>query len=307
MVDIRAASIRQLRALAVVARSRNVTEAAQKLGVTQPAVTLQLRTLEDLAGLPLMHRTPQGMHLTEAGQAVLHLHDRVEAALEDCGHALDLLKGLGGGRVSIGVVSTAKYFAPFVIGAFARLHPAIELILTIGNREQIMDGLRQFRLDIAITGRPPADLDLERRLLGDHPHVIIAPTDHPLAGRARCAVHDLAQETFIIRERGSGTRALMEAVLQGAGVVPHVGMEIDSNETIKQAVMAGLGIAFISGHTVAREIADGRLAVLRVEGLPVVRQWFAVRRADKILLPPAAALLDYIGREAGHFLPAVPA
>ncbi|MFO1147976.1 MAG: LysR family transcriptional regulator [Alsobacter sp.] len=304
---IRQISMRQLRALAAVARSRSVTDAAKKLNLTQPAVTLQLNNLEDLAGLPILQRTPEGMVLTEAGEAILQLHDRVDAAVDECSTALDMLKGLTGGRVAIGAVSTAKYFAPFVIAAFSRRHPAIDLKLTIGNREDVLQGLRDYALDLAITGRPPEDIALERRLIGPHPHVIIGPADHPLLTREGLTVKDLAGETFIIREPGSGTRALMESLFADAGFTPNIGMEISSNETIKQAVMAGLGVAFISGHTVASELQDGRLAVLPVKGLPLMRQWFVVRRLDKAMLPPHGVLMDFIGAEASHFLPVLAA
>ncbi|HMA50940.1 MAG TPA: LysR family transcriptional regulator [Magnetospirillaceae bacterium] len=302
---IRQITLRQMRALSAVAHSRNVTEAAGRLGLTQPAVTLQLKNLEDLAGLPILQRTPEGMVPTQAGAALLRLHDRMEAALGDCANALDMMKGLTGGRVSIGAVSTAKYFAPFVIAEFARQHPAIELKLTIGNREDVLQGLRDYSLDLAISGRPPADLDLDKRLIGDHPHVVIGPAHHPLAKLDHVDLRALADETFIIREQGSGTRMLMEHMMRETGLTPRIGMEISSNETIKQAVMAGLGISFISAHTVAGEIGDGRLAVLHVEGLPLVRQWYVVRRADKALLPPAEALMDFLGAEAARFLPAV--
>lgn len=300
---IRQISMRQLRALATVARSRSVTEAARKLNLTQPAVTLQLNNLADLAGLPILQRTPEGMVPTEAGLAILQLHDRMDAAIDDCQTALDMLKGVTGGRVAIGAVSTAKYFAPFVIAAFSKLHPAIDLRLVIGNREEVLKGLQDYALDLAITGRPPEDVNLDRRVIGDHPHVIVAPPGHPLTVRKDLAVPDLMQETFIIRESGSGTRILMESLFRGAGVTPRIGMEIGSNETIKQAVMAGLGIAFISGHTVASELADGRLVVLKVKGLPLVRQWHVVRRHDKALLPPHQVLMEFIAAEAQRFLP----
>jgi LysR family transcriptional regulator for metE and metH len=296
-------SLRQLRALAAVAGCRSVTEAADRLNLTQPAVTLQLKNLQEIVGLPLLQRTSDGMVPTDAGRALLALSERVEAAIGDCGETIDRIAGLTGGRVSIGAVSTAKYFAPFAIAAFAERHPDIELKLTIGNRGEIIQGLRDYSLDVAITGRPPPDLDLEKRLIGDHPHVIIAPPGHRLAGARQVTVRDLAGETFLIRELGSGTRILMESIFEAAGVAPTIGMEIGSNETIKQAVMAGLGIAFISGHTVARELADGRLATLAVEGLPVIRQWYVVRRSDKVLLPPGQALMDFLGAEARHYLP----
>jgi LysR family transcriptional regulator for metE and metH len=299
-------SLRQLRALAAVAERGSVTGAADRLNLTQPAISLQLRNLQDSAGLPLLERTAGGMAANEAGAALLLLHDRVAAAIADCAQTLDMIAGVAGGRVAIGVVSTAKYFAPFAIAAFARAHPGVEVRLTVGNRDEIVRGLADFSLDVAIIGRTPPELDVTQTLIGDHPHVVIAPPRHPLARRRQLAVADLAAETFLIREPGSGTRALMERVFAEAGLAPRIGMEITSNETIKQAVMAGLGLAFISAHTISAELTARRLATLPVEGLPVVRQWFVVSRRDRVLLPPAMALVAFMGREAATFLPPLP-
>jgi LysR family transcriptional regulator, low CO2-responsive transcriptional regulator len=154
-----------------------------------------------------------------------------------------------------------------------------------------------------VMGRPPPEVDVEMRPLGRHPHIIVASHDHHLARRKSVAVPDLAGETFITRERGSGTRMLMEEFLQKNGLAPKIGMEMDSNETIKQAVMAGLGIAFISQHTVFHELDEKRLVALKVKGLPIIRQWHAIRRADKVLLPPAQAMLDFLGKEGSRYLP----
>jgi DNA-binding transcriptional LysR family regulator len=266
-------------------------------------VTLQLRNLQALAGLPLIQRTGDGMALTDAGHDVLALAERVEAALLDCERSLDMIAGRNGGRVSIAAVSTAKYFVPFAIAAFSRRFPKIDVTLRIGNREDIRAALRGYDLDIAIMGRPPVDVQVEIRPLGKHPHVIIAAADHRLSTKKRIAVADLASENFITREIGSGTRMLMEQFFQKSGLKPKIGMEMDSNETIKQAVIAGLGIAFISQHTVSHELDEGRLVALKVAGLPVMRQWQAIRRTDKILLPPAQAMLDFLGKEGSHYLP----
>lgn len=152
-------------------------------------------------------------------------------------------------------------------------------------------------------GRPPADIDMDVRLIGDHPHVIIAPTSHRLARKSRLALSDLADETFLMREPGSGTRGLMEQLFETARVRPNIGMAMSSNETIKQAVIAGLGIAFISAHTVATELDERRLVTLDVAGLPVVRQWFVLSRKDKVLLPPARAMLEFLAARGAQFLP----
>ena len=297
---LRELTIRQLRALAAVQKNRSVTSAARQLHLTQPAVTLQLRNLQALAGLPLIQRTGDGMLLTDAGREVLALADRIEAAITDCETTLEMMAGKTAGRISIGAVSTAKYF---VISGFSKLHPNIDVTLWIGNRQEIGTALRGYDLDFAIMGRPPADIDMNVHLIGDHPHVIIAPTAHRLARKSRIAPSELAGETFLTREPGSGTRGLMEQLFEGAGIRPKIGLAMSSNETIKQAVIAGLGIAFISAHTVATELDERRLTTLDVVGLPVVRQWFALSRKDKVLLPPAQAMLDFLSTRGKQFLP----
>jgi len=296
-------TIRQLRALAAVEAAGSITAAASVLHLTQPAVTLQLRNLQALAGLPLIQRTGEGMLLTDAGREVQRLTARIEAALLDCEQSLDMIAGRNSGRVSIGAVSTAKYFVPFAIAAFSRKFPKIDVQLKIGNREEIREALRGYDLDIAVMGQPPADVEVEMRLLGKHPHIIVAAAGHALAPKRRLAATDLVDETFITREPGSGTRMLMEDFFRKTRLKAKIGMEMDSNETIKQAVIAGLGIAFISQHTVSHELQQRRLVALKVTGLPVMRQWHAIRRADKILLPPALAMMDFLGQEGWRHLP----
>jgi DNA-binding transcriptional LysR family regulator len=180
-------TIRQLRALAAVHRDRSVTAAAKHLHLTQPAVTLQIRNLQALAGLPLIQRTSDGMLLTDAGREVLALSERIEAAIADCETSLEMMAGKTAGRISIGAVSTAKYFVPFMISGFSKRHPNIDVTLSIGNRQEIGTALRGYDLDFAIMGRPPADIDMDVHLIGDHPHVIIAPTSHRLVRKSRIA------------------------------------------------------------------------------------------------------------------------
>ena len=301
---LRRVTLKQLRVLAAVTRSGTMSAAADALAVTPPAVTLQLRLLEETFGLAAgrAHRrracgppTPAGRCWPRPSGSTL--------ALVECAEAIQALRGMEGGRVAVGVISTAKYFAPFALAAFKRQHPRIDLRVMVGNRQEMLAALEGFDLDLAITGRPPEHFEVERAVIGDHPHVIIAPPDHPLAGKGRVALADLAGEPFLLREAGSGTRTLVQTLMVAAGLDPTVGMEIGSNETIKQAVMAGMGIAFLSAHTVAAEVTDRRLAVLEVEGLPVVRQWFVVKRREKRLLPAAKALWDHLAAEGGRFLP----
>ena len=231
----------------------------------------------------------------------------ISVAIEACLDRLDALKGIAGGRVAIGVVSTAKYFAPQAIAGFSRVHPAVEISLFVGNRAETIASVRSYDLDLAIMGRPPHDFAVQAEPIGDHPLVIIAHSGHALAGRQGLQRTDLVEEAFLVREDGSGTRTVFEEFMAGLVVRrPRFGIDAGSNETIKQAVMAGLGIALISGHTVAAEVADGRLAMLDVEGLPVRRRWFAVRRSDKVLGPAAHALWQFIVERGSTFLPDLP-
>jgi len=303
---MRNVTLKQLKTFATVARSTTMVAAAQELHVTPPAVTIQMQLLEESVGLPLLERTQRGHKVTAAGREVLTAAARIEQILAECANGLEALRGLATGTATVGVVSTAKYFAPMALAAFARAHPALEVRLVIGNREEIIEALEQYRVDIAIMGRPPEDLELDRDLLGANPHIVVAAPDHPLADQRNIPITALATENFLVRERGSGTRTLMERLLAEANITPKIGMEIASNETIKQAVMAGLGIAFISAHTVAVEIGDRRLISLDVAGLPVMRQWFLVKRTDRRLLPAAAALHSFLATDGVRFLPQMP-
>lgn len=298
---LRDVSIRQLRVLAAIEQSGSVRAASTALRVTPPAISQQLKLLEDAAGLPLVERSTRGLTLTQAGHYLLATHTRIETALRDGSAACQELKGLSRGHVTIGATSTAKYIAPRVIASFAKSHPQIETELKIGNREEIVSSLET--LDIAIMGSPPATVDVERRLIGPHPHLIIAAPDHRLARLKRVPVSEIAEENFLLREPGSGTRMLMERTFAKLDIIPRKVTEFGSNETIKQAVMAGLGIAFLSAHTAASEISAGWLKVLPVAGLPVMREWFAVRVKQRRLLPASEAMWEFVGEKGANFLP----
>jgi LysR family transcriptional regulator, low CO2-responsive transcriptional regulator len=302
-MSLNRATLRQLRALAATIRSGSVTAAAQELNVTPPAISLQLKLLEELAGIALLERAETGMRATGAGRELADTVLRIEALLSEAEDAIEALKGARAGHVRVGVVSTAKYFAPRVLAAFKRAHPGVEIQLSVGNREQTIAALETFAIDFAVMGRPPNRFDVERSIIGPHPHIIVAPPDHPLARRRYIPARDLSNETFLLREPGSGTRGLTERLLADTGATPAIGMEIESNETIKQAVMAGLGIALLSAHTVSVELEDGRLVMLDVVGLPIMRQWFVVRRSERRMMPAAAMLWDFFAAAGGSFLP----
>jgi LysR family transcriptional regulator for metE and metH len=303
----RAISLKQLRALRAATEAGTIAGAAQALNVTAPAVGLHLRQLEALCGLPLTERRADGLGPTPAGHELLRAQSLIDATLAECAEALAALGSVERGKVAVGVVSTAKYFAPFALAAFRRDRPGIDLRLSVGNRAVTIAALEDFALDFAIMGRPPDHLPVEAEKIGDHPHVIIAPPGHPLgtarSRRRRLPLAALSEQVFLMREAGSGTRALAEKLFAEAGLEPRIGMEIHSNETIKQAVMAGLGIAFLSAHTVAAELADRRVITLDIAGLPAMRQWFVVKHAEKRLLPAGRALWRFLAEQGAAYLP----
>jgi DNA-binding transcriptional LysR family regulator len=301
--DFRNVSLRQLRVLAAVVRTGSVTAAAQRLNVSPPAVTLQMQLLQDQVGLPLVIRGATGTAATDAGAEILRTIDQIETILEDCNAALASIAGSRRGTVSVGVISTAKYFAPRVLGDFVRAHPGLELRLVIGNRAEMISGLQRCEIDLAVMGRPPEALDVVFSVIGDHPHVIIAAPDHPLAALRQIPASRLADEVFLVREPGSGTRDQMEKFFTLSGIAPRIGMEISSNETIKQAVIAGLGIAFVSGHTIDSGLVTHSLTILPVEGLPIIRQWHVVHLRQRRLMPAVKAIRDFFIAEAARYLP----
>lgn len=298
-------TLKQLRTFATVARSRTLAAAAEALGITPPAVTIQLKLLEDGIGLPLIERGVGGHKLTAAGEEVLAAAQHVDHALGQCEAALQQMQGLERGSVTLGVVGPAQYFAPAAIAAFAVVHPKIDVRLAIGNKAWMVAALERLAVDVAIMGRPPDTLEAESHLVGDNPHVIVAPPGHPLSQR-RVQLVTAAKEPYLVREQGSGTRALMEHRWAEAGLKIRIAMEIASTETIKQAVIAGLGLAFLSAHTVASEVESGRLVILDVAGLPVMRQWFLVRNAERRLLPAAETFRAFLEVQLPRLLPAAP-
>jgi LysR family transcriptional regulator, low CO2-responsive transcriptional regulator len=299
-------TLKQLRAVRAVMRHRKIAAAASQLGLTASAVTLQIKEVEKELGVSLFDRTGDGVHPTHAGLAVVDAARAIESRLEELGEDIDAVKGLRKGALSLGVVSTAKYFAPRMMAAFMKMYPGIAMKLTVGNRAEIIAALESRTIDIAVMGRPPRGIAVRAALIGDHPLVIIAPPDHPLVGETAISKNDIAREQFLVREPGSGTRTSLEIYFGDIpGRLDNLGTDMGSNETIKQAVMAGLGIAFISAHTIEMEIELGRLVILDVIGLPVHRQWFAVSRSDRNLSHALAAFQDFLTTQGLKHLPQI--
>lgn len=291
---VRRISLRQLRVLSAVHRAGTLAGAAEALSVSAPAVALQLRELEATIGSTLLERGPSGFRATLAGEAVLASASRIEQELVHCLETVAAISDPEAGRVSLGIISTAKYFAPRILAAYKRKHPRASVRLLVGNRAEMIRALENGEADFAITGRPPEHLPVVSQVIGEHPHVVIAHPEHRLARRLRITLAELKEEDILLREPGSGTRLLAEQVLAQAEVAIQPGTVIGSNETIKQAVMSALGIAIISRHAVMSELAHHELVELDVEGFPIMRNWFLVRRKDKRLMPSQIALWDHI-------------
>ncbi len=299
-------TIRQLHAILVVDRLGQINLAAREIGLTPPAVTLQIQHAEAMVGTALFERNSEGFRATDAGRAVIDAARDVELRLATLKDDIVSIRGAGLGRLRLGAVSTAKYFVPRLMAGFAEERPGIEISLTIGNRAAIIEALSEQQIDIALMGRPSRKTPVETTLLGDHPLVIIAAPDHPLAGKRQISKQRIAEEAFLVREPGSGTRTSLELFLSDIpGRLDNLSTEFSSNETIKQAVMAGMGIAFISAHTIAMEVEIGRLAVLDVADTPVLRQWFVVRRADRARSPAMDAFESFVSNYGRDFLPAI--
>lgn len=308
MVHEKAVTLKQLRALAAVVRTGSLTAAAEALSVTPPAISTQLRTLEQNVGAALMRRGGDGRNApTAQGLELLAATQRVETALALCFRRIEALNAGHAGFVALGVVSTGKYFAPGLVAQARAALPGVEIGLTVGNRAEIIEALTGGSVDLAVMGRPPRAPAVRDDVLGEHPYVLIAPPGHPLTGRCDITPEELLEETFLLREPGSGTRILTERFLDRIGDGrPWKSIELGTNETIKQAVIAGLGVAVISAHTVAPELESGRLEAVRAPGLPIMRRWFLIHRADAELTPAGETLRRFIHGLGGAFLPAIP-
>ena len=295
------ATFRQLRLFLALAECGSITGAAKACHVTQPTVSMQLRELADAVGLPLYEQIGKRLHLTAAGEALAETARTMLDEWISFEQAINAMKGLEQGRLRVALVSTAKYFVPRLLGKFCTEHPNIEITLEILNRDGVVARLRENRDDLYIMSQPPENLDLEQHAFLDNPLVLIAPEGHRLKG-SHLELKDLQEERFILRERGSGTRLACDAYFARSTFVPAVRLELGSNEAIKQAVVAGLGISFISQHTLGLELSAGRLVVLPVEGMPVMRRWFLVRHKSKRLTPALGAFWDFVLEFAPDYL-----
>ncbi len=288
-------TFRQLRVFLEVAQQGSVTRAAEALHLTPPAVSMQIKEVESQVGLQLFDRAGRTLSLSTAGEYFVVHAKRLLAALRDAENAMGRFKRLEHGLLTVGMVSTAKYFVPRLLAQFRDDHPGIDVRLVVtANREALLARMESGDVDLSVMGRPPRELAARSEAFAAHPLVFVCPPQHELLRVGHPPVEALAPFPFIVREQGSGTRNAMEHFFAEHRFEPRITMEMGSNETIKQAVMAGMGVSFLSLHTVGLELKTGLLKLLDVEGTPVMRTWHVVHLQSKVLSPAAEAFRYFL-------------
>jgi len=295
-------TLRQLRVFAAAARHMNFSRAADELHLSQPAVSTQLKEFASFIGLPLFERIGRKTYLTPAGEEMLQCAKAITQRMKEAEDALARLKGVTGGRLNVAVISAGDYFFPRVLAAFGASHPGVAFNLTVHNRESLLRQLAENLTDLAVMVRPPTDMDTVAVAFAPHPYVIVAAPSHPLAGKRQIPRSALNRERFVQREQGSDTWNSMCEVFGRQIHRLNIAMEISSTETIKQAVVAGMGIAFLSAHTISLDLLAGNLVVLDVQDFPAMLNWYLVHNRTKRLPPVAAAFKEFLLREGASLI-----
>ncbi len=291
-------TLHQLRVFSAAAELLNYTKAAEKLHLTQPAVSMQIRQLENNVDLPLFEQTGRQLYLTDAGRELYGYAQRILEVIAEADEVLQGMKGVHRGHLRVSVASTANYFVARLLADFSKRYPGVSISLDVTNRQSLLRQLAHNETDIVIMGEPPTDADLHSEAFLENPLVAIAAADHPLAGRKAITLEELAQHRFAQRESASGTRAAIERFFEEHGLAVKPGLEMRSNEAIKQAIEAGLGVGIVSQHTLELELETGRLAILDVEGLPIIRHWYMVQRQGKRDTPVMRSFHDHVLEQA---------
>ena len=288
------ATLRQLKVFEAVARLLSFSRAAEELHLTQPAVSTQVRKLEEHADNALFEQFGKKIYLTPAGAELLQISRDIIQQFEAAEQAMAQFKGISGGKLKVGAIRAGDYFFPHLLVEFANRHPNVTLNFTVHNRAGLLTHIADNLTDLAIMVRPPTDLETVNQPFAPHPYVIVAAPSHPLVGQRGIALARLMREPFVVRERGSDTWNSMEEGFGGDLGAINIAMEIRSTETIKQAVIAGMGVSFLSAHTVGQELKAGSLRVLDVQGFPLMLHWYVVHRRSKRLPPVAQAFKDFL-------------
>jgi DNA-binding transcriptional LysR family regulator len=295
-------TLRQIQVFERVARRASFTRAAEELFLTQPAVSMQIKQLEETIGLPLFERLGKKIYLTTAGEEMYRVCRTIIEHLEEAQQLVQELKGTEGGTLRVSVASTVHYFAIRLLAEFRRRYPKVHIHLHVTNRESLLRQLELNDADIVLMGLPPDDHDLIAEPFMENPLVVIAPPNHPLRDKRPVRLPQLKNEIFLMREPGSGTRGSVERFFADKGVPIRSSMEMNTNEAIKQGVEEGLGLGIVSLHTVEQELESGRLTMLDVESFPLMRQWYMVHRSGKRLSVVGQAFKEFVRTEAGRFV-----
>lgn len=294
-------TFRQLRLFLALAESGSVSAAARRMHVTQPTASMQLREISESVGLPLYEVLARKVYLTDAGRQLAKTAQAIVDEWERFGQTVNAMQGLTRGRLCVAVVSTAKYFVPRLLGGFCERHPGIDISLEVLNRDGVVQRLRDNRDDLYVMSMPPQDMDLEDQTFMDNPLVLIAPAGHALASGRDVSLGALQGERFILRERGSGTRQATERFFAAQGFAPKTGLELGSNEAIKEAVAGHLGVAVISRHALKTEDLARDLCLLPVAGMPIRSQWHVVYPRAKQLSPIARVFHEHLLAHAARW------
>lgn len=286
-------TFRQLEIFESIARLGSFTRASEELFLTQPTVSMQMKKLTDMVGVPLIEQDGKKIRLTADGQELAQAAREIFSILDHFTMSVAERQGLKQGRLSLVAITTASYFAPRLLGEFAKLYPGIDVSLRVTNKEQVLASIADGFDDLYFLGQPPEEIDVVATPIMDNPIVVLAAPDHPLAGKKRITLERLAQEPWLMREKGSGTRIAIERRFAESGITLHPRLELGSSEAIKQAILAGLGISAMSRQALALN-APGQFAVLDVEGFPILRHWYALYPAGRQLSVVARAFLDYL-------------
>src|SRR6476661_2506710 len=291
---MRNATLRQLKVFEAVARHLSFSRAAEELHLTQPAVSAQVRALQGHAGVPLFEQLGKKVYLTAAGEQLVASSRAILERVQEAEEAMAQYKGVSGGQLNVSVISAGDYFFPRLLVDFAQRHAGVTLNFGVCNREELLAQLEANRTDLAVMVRPPENADTVAEPFAPHPYVIVAAPSHPLAGRKRIPFSRIAREPFIVREKGSDTWNSMKEGFGERIADLNIAMEIKSTETIKQAVIAGMGVSFLSAHTISREVRTHAVTVLDVQGFPLMLNWYVVHRRTKRLPPVAQAFKNFL-------------
>jgi len=287
-------TLRQIHIFAAAARCRSFTRASEVLHLSQPAVSMQIKELEGAAGIPLFERSRNSVRLTVAGRELHHYAQRIEQLVTEASQAMDELQGLKRGSIQISAASTVSQYGALAVAKFHRRYPGIDITLDVTNRQSLLRRLENNEVDIVLMGFPPVGKDLAAKPFMENPLVVIGAYNHHFSQRKELRLHEVCKELWILREEESGTRQAVDKFLCGKRMILDRTLHMNNNESVKQGVAAGLGVAIVSKHTIGMELASRRLRILPVRGLPIKRKWYVLHPKARRLSASARAFREFV-------------